>query len=154
LSNRRGKFVRFMVVRVEYDRSNRVCIRRTGKLNRPSHAVAQGANFSTGGGQAPCPVPLAPALRVDVGSSHSKCYTVSWKSHTSVKTSQKNCKNYFCLRRLNCDASRCRIQTHSCSMLYPILWLKLIHTATPDKARPARLPVDRRRDTGQAGSYA
>ena len=28
-----------MVVRVEYDRSNRVCIRRTG--NRPSYAVAQ-----------------------------------------------------------------------------------------------------------------
>jgi len=39
----RGKFVRFMVVRFEYDRSNRVCIRTTG--NRPSHAVAQGAVF-------------------------------------------------------------------------------------------------------------
>ena len=39
-----------------------------------------------------------------------------------------------------------------CFILY--CWLKLIHTATPDKARPARLPVDRRRDTGQAGSYA
>ena len=29
-----------MVVRVEYDRSNRVCIRRTG--TRPSYAVTQG----------------------------------------------------------------------------------------------------------------
>jgi len=35
--------------------------------------------------------------------------------------------------------------------------LKLIHTATPDKTRLPRLPVDRRRDAGQAGrgsSYA
>jgi len=39
-----------MAVRVEYDRSNRVYlyIQRTG--NRPSHAVAQGANFSIGAG--------------------------------------------------------------------------------------------------------
>jgi len=29
-----------------------------------------------------------------------------------------------------------------------------IHTATPDKARLSRLPVDRRRDAGQAGGYA
>jgi len=28
------------------------------------------------------------------------------------------------------------------------------HTATPDKTRLPRLPVDRRRDTGQASSYA
>jgi len=32
--------------------------------------------------------------------------------------------------------------------------LKLIHTATPDTTRQSRLPVDRRRDAGQAGSYA
>jgi len=33
--------------------------------------------------------------------------------------------------------------------------LKLIHTATPDKTRLPRLPIDRRRrDAGQAGSYA
>ena len=32
--------------------------------------------------------------------------------------------------------------------------LKLIHTATPDKTRLPRLPVDRRRDGGQADSYA
>jgi len=32
---------------------------------------------------------------------------------------------------------------------------KLIHTATPDTTRLPRLPVDRRRrDAGQAGSYA
>ena len=57
MSNCRGKLVRFTVVRVEYDRSNRVCIRRTG--NKSSRAVAQGANFSTGG---QTPSPLAPAL--------------------------------------------------------------------------------------------
>jgi len=47
-----------MVVRVENDRSNRVCVRRT------SHAVAQGANFFYRGGVNP-PLPpstLAPAL--------------------------------------------------------------------------------------------
>jgi len=55
-SNRRGKLVRFVVVWVEYDRSNRVCIRRTGRPNRPSHAVAQGDNFSIGG-QAPSASP-------------------------------------------------------------------------------------------------
>jgi len=38
-----GKLIRFMVVRVEYDISYRVCIRRTG--NRPSHAVTQGPLF-------------------------------------------------------------------------------------------------------------
>jgi len=33
--------------------------------------------------------------------------------------------------------------------------LELIHTATPGKTRPSRLPVDRRRrDAGQTGSYA
>ena len=33
--------------------------------------------------------------------------------------------------------------------------LKLIHTATPDKTRLSRMPVDRRRcDAGQADSYA
>jgi len=36
-----------------------------------------------------------------------------------------------------------------------ILNVKLIHTATPDKTRLPRLPIDRRRrDAGQAGSYA
>ena len=36
-----------MVIRAEYDRFNRyVCTRTTG--NRPSHAVAQWANFSIG----------------------------------------------------------------------------------------------------------
>jgi len=48
-----------MVVRVENDHYNRVCVRRT------SHAVAQGGNFSTGGGvNPPLPPPstLAPAL--------------------------------------------------------------------------------------------
>jgi len=37
-----------MVVRVEYNRSNGVRLRRTG--NRPSHAVAQGAIFLQGAG--------------------------------------------------------------------------------------------------------
>jgi len=32
--------------------------------------------------------------------------------------------------------------------------LKLIYTTTPDKTRPSRLPVDRRRDAGQTSSYA
>jgi len=32
--------------------------------------------------------------------------------------------------------------------------LKLIHTATPDTTTLPRLPVDRRRDAGQAGSSA
>jgi len=41
------KLVRFIVVRVEYDSSNRVCIRRTGSM--PSHAVTQGAIFLPGG---------------------------------------------------------------------------------------------------------
>ena len=50
LSNRRKRLVRFMVVCVEYDRSNRVCIRRTG--TRHARAAAQGGNFSVGGGQA------------------------------------------------------------------------------------------------------
>jgi len=51
-----------MVIRVEYDRFNRynLCIRTTG--NRPSHAVAQGANFSIGA--RPLSPPLAPALPV------------------------------------------------------------------------------------------
>jgi len=32
---------------------------------------------------------------------------------------------------------------------------RLIHAATPDKTRLPRLPIDRRRrDAGQAGSYA
>jgi len=37
-----------------------------------------------------------------------------------------------------------------------IALLKLIHTTTPDTTRLSRLPVDRRRrrDAGQAGSYA
>ena len=34
------------------------------------------------------------------------------------------------------------------------LFRQSIHTATPDKTRLPRLPVDRRRDAGQAGSYA
>ena len=34
------------------------------------------------------------------------------------------------------------------------LELKLIHTAKSDATRLPRLPVDRRRDAGQAGSYA
>jgi len=39
--------------------------------------------------------------------------------------------------------------------LNPQMPLTLIHTATPDKTRLPRLPVDRRRrDAGQAGSYA
>ena len=42
-----------MVVRVEYDRSNRVITRRTG--NRPSHAVARGGQFFFRG-QAPWPL--------------------------------------------------------------------------------------------------
>jgi len=45
--------------RVEYDRSNKECIRRTG--NRPPHAVARGVNFSIGGRTLPPPL-LAPAL--------------------------------------------------------------------------------------------
>ena len=53
-----AKLVRFVVVRVEYDRSNRVCIGRTG--NRPSRAVAQGANFSIGGR------PLARTQLIDI----------------------------------------------------------------------------------------
>ena len=56
------KLVRFMVVRVEYDRSNRVCIRRTG--NRPSYAVAQGGQFFYRGAGPLCPPPLAPGLAV------------------------------------------------------------------------------------------
>jgi len=46
-----------MVVRVKYDRSNRICIQSTG--NRPFHAVAQrgGGYFSLATGP-----PLAPAL--------------------------------------------------------------------------------------------
>ena len=59
LSNRPEKLVRFVVVRVEYDRFNRVCIRRTG--NRTSHAVAQRGQFFYRG-QAPLPPPLTPAL--------------------------------------------------------------------------------------------
>jgi len=63
MSNRRGKLVRSMVVRVEYDLYNRVCIRRTG--NRPSHAVAQGASsFYRGPG--PLAAPLAPALCLSI----------------------------------------------------------------------------------------
>ena len=45
------KLVRFMVVRVEHNCSNRVRTWRTG--NRPSHAVAQGVSFSIGGQPAP-----------------------------------------------------------------------------------------------------
>ena len=59
LSNRPEKLVRFVVVRVDYDRFNRVCIRRTG--NRTSHAVAQRGQFFYRG-QAPLPPPLTPAL--------------------------------------------------------------------------------------------
>jgi len=51
-----------MVVRVEYNRSNGVRLRRTG--NRPSHAVAQGAIFLQGAGPPDPPPPLAPALVV------------------------------------------------------------------------------------------
>jgi len=41
------------------------------------------------------------------------------------------------------------------SLLTSWTTLKLIHTATPDTTRLSRLPVDRRRrDAGQAGSYA
>ena len=49
---------------------------------------------------------------------------------------------------------------HCLRIIWPCLnlaFLQLIHTATPDKTRPScrRLPVDRRRrDAGQAGSYA
>jgi len=57
------KLVRFMVVRVEHDRSNRVCIRRTG--NRPSYAVAQGGSIFLQGCRPPLPSPpLAPGLAV------------------------------------------------------------------------------------------
>ena len=45
--------------RVEYDRSNKECIRRTG--NRPPHAVARGGQFFYRG-QDPAPPLLAPAL--------------------------------------------------------------------------------------------
>ena len=50
-----------MVVRVEYDRSNRVCIRRTG--NRPSYAVAQGGQFFYRGAGPLCPPPTGAAAR-------------------------------------------------------------------------------------------
>jgi len=71
-----------MVVRVKYDRSNRVCIRRTG--NRPSHAVAQagGQFFCRGGGQAHCPPPsLALVIyynkhKRDYWNSKNRKYTV------------------------------------------------------------------------------
>ena len=46
--------------RVEYDRSNKECIRRTG--NRPPHAVARGGGQFFYRGQDPAPPLLAPAL--------------------------------------------------------------------------------------------
>ena len=57
-----------MVVRIEYDRSNRVCIRRTG--NRLSHAVDQGANFFCRG-QAPDPPLPRSRRRWNLRTAHS-----------------------------------------------------------------------------------
>ena len=51
-----------------------------------------------------------------------------------------------CVRRSHCAAGRTAPQN--------ALVRRSIYTATPDKTRPSRLPVDRRRDAGQAGSYA
>jgi len=89
LSNRREKLVRFMVFRVEYDRSHRVCIGRTG--NRPSQAVAQGGQFFYRGPVPLCPPPLAPALdsAAAAGLAPWPCHVArlstlarSWSRHT------------------------------------------------------------------------
>ena len=73
-----------MVVRVENDRYNRVCVRRT------SHAVAQGANFSTGGVNPPLPPStLAPALVIcEEGISYNVLCQVGL---FVVNAKKKNC---------------------------------------------------------------
>jgi len=65
LSNRRGKLVRSVVVRFEYGRSNRVCIRRAG--NRPFHAVAMGPIFLQGQSPGACAIPHRPKTRSPSG---------------------------------------------------------------------------------------
>jgi len=76
-----------MVVRVEYDRSNRVCIRRTS--NKPSHAVAQGSNFSIGV-RSPSPSPPPPAGAGAV--SHSRnvffCFYVAMRCCSRLDAEQ------------------------------------------------------------------
>ena len=55
-------------------------------------------------------------------------------------------------RTARLTATHCVTQTHISAVRFQ---LKLIHTATPDKTRLSRLPVDRqRRDADQTGSYA
>jgi len=48
-----------------------------------------------------------------------------------------------------CPAAQCDRRTHSDGER--TCRADSIYTTTPDKTRPSRLPVDRRRDTGQAG---
>ena len=80
LSNLREKLVRFMVVRIEHNCSNRVCTWRTG--NRPSHAVAQGVSFSIGG-QPPPQLALVWRHRdVIVSTSSKRGNFKSWIAHS------------------------------------------------------------------------
>jgi len=111
-----------MVVRIEYDRSNRVCIRRTG--NRLSHAVDQGANFFCRG-QAPLPsVPsLAPVLEPARRSLrlshapptvHTRC-SFAVRSRTSdLLVYAADVYTYFILVFHHPSLSRSRLKPHFC----------------------------------------
>ena len=110
-----------MVVRMEYDRSNRVCIRRTG--NRLSHAVDQGGNFSAGDRPPDPPPSLAPALepahrslRLSLAppTVHTRC-SFAVRSRTSdLLVYAANVYTYFILVFHHPSLSRSRLKPHFC----------------------------------------
>ena len=73
-----------------------------------------------------------------------------WRCELSRPDSQAGA---FCVRSVSECVGRRSATAGRTPTPNALVW-RSVHTATPDKTRLSRLPVDRRRNAGQAGSYA